>query len=119
MSSLFKRVKPLKRFRITDWSMAKILRIPEGQIVKVRCWAYIVFVHRKDRGGQFISYRALELWKKAIAHQIQKSSNLEELQQVGIAIKRDVQKYGKQYRQEAIEFLRQRWTIRREELLPT
>jgi hypothetical protein len=99
--------------------MAKFLRIPERLIVKVRCWAYIVFVHRQDRGGQFISYRALELWKNAIAHQIQKSRNLEELQQVGIAIKLDAEKYAKQYRQEAIEFLRQRWAIRREELLPT
>jgi len=99
--------------------MAKFLKIPEQLIVKVQCWAYVVFVHRKDRGGQFISYRALELWKNAIAHQIQKSPNLEELKRVGIAIKRDVKKYGKQYRQEAIEFLRQRWAIRREELLPT
>ncbi len=96
--------------------MAKLLRIPEGLIVKVRCWAYVVFVHRKDRGGQFISYRALEQWKNAIAHQIQKSPNLEELQRVGIAIKRDAEKYAKQYRQEAIEFLRQRWAIRRDEL---
>lgn len=89
--------------------MAKFLRIAEGQIVKVRCWAYIVFVHRKDRGGQFISYRALEHWKNAVnCHQIQKSPNLEELQRVGIAIKRDAEKYAKQYRQEAIEFLRRR-----------
>ncbi|WP_446400273.1 hypothetical protein [Coleofasciculus sp. C1-SOL-03] len=32
-------------------------------------WAYIVFVHRRDKGGQFISYRQLRQWFNAIACQ--------------------------------------------------
>jgi len=35
--------------------LAKLLKIPKHLIVRVECWAYVVFVHRQDKGGQFIS----------------------------------------------------------------
>ncbi|MFW5667460.1 MAG: hypothetical protein ACOC2Z_18310 [Coleofasciculus sp.] len=56
MSALFRRIQPAKKFRITKRQIAKFLRIPKSMIVNVECWCYVIFVHRKDRGGQFISY---------------------------------------------------------------
>lgn len=44
---------------ITVSEIAQFLNIPEHQIVRVEFWKYIVFVHRRDVGGQFISYRKL------------------------------------------------------------
>jgi hypothetical protein len=59
MTLLFRCLNPAQKFRITKHQIAKFLRIPESQIVKIESWLYIVFVHRLDRGGQFISYRQM------------------------------------------------------------
>ncbi|MFE1746123.1 hypothetical protein [Coleofasciculus sp. H7-2] len=58
MTILFRQIKPFK-FRIAFDLIAKFLGIPQSQIVRAECWRYILFVHRRDRGGQFISYRKL------------------------------------------------------------
>jgi hypothetical protein len=55
MTVLFRRIKPAQKFHITKRQIAKLLRIPESLIVKIESWLYVVFVHRLDKGGQFIS----------------------------------------------------------------
>jgi len=79
MSALFRRIQPAKKFRITKRQIAKFLRIPKSMIVNVQCWCYVIFVHRKDRGGQFISYRQMEQWKNAIAFHLQQCSTKDQL----------------------------------------
>ncbi len=86
MTTLFRRLQPFKKFRITVGAIARLLKIPKHQIVRVECWAYVVFVHRSDRGGQFISYRQLRQWLNAIACQIQNCLTWQQLRQLWLAI---------------------------------
>ena len=79
MTTLFRRINPTQNFRITKRQITKFLRIPESQIVKIQSWLYVIFVHRLDKGGQFISYRQMEHWKNAIACQLQKCSTQQQL----------------------------------------
>src|SRR3712207_7108531 len=74
MTTLFHRIQPAKKFRITLTCIAQFLKIPKHLIVRVECWAYIIFVHRGDKGGQFISYRQLRQWLNAVACQIDRKS---------------------------------------------
>lgn len=60
MTPLFRRLQPRQKFRITKNDIAKLLKIAKHLIVRVECWAYIVFIHRTDKGGQFLSYRQLQ-----------------------------------------------------------
>ena len=55
MPLLFRRLQPRQKFRLSVYGLAKLLKIPKHLIVRVECWAYVVFVHRQDKGGQFIS----------------------------------------------------------------
>jgi hypothetical protein len=63
MTTLFRRLQPTQKFRISIGAIAKhavrliaqLLKIPKHLILRVECWAYVVFVHRRDKGGQFIS----------------------------------------------------------------
>jgi predicted peptidase len=105
MTALFRRIKPAQKFRITNSQIAKFLRIPESLIVKVEFWPYLLYVHRKDRGGQFISYRQLLQWKNAIACQIQKCSTWQEIQHLWNAILHDYTKHNKQYDDSVLPFL--------------
>jgi hypothetical protein len=107
MTALFRRIQPSKKLRITVRSIARLLKIPQNLIQRVESWANVVFVHRRDRGGQFISYRRLEEWQNAIAHQIQTSPNLSELSQLATSIQQDSRKFHKQYCQKTLDFLRQ------------
>ena len=107
MTPLFRRIQPSKKLRITVRSIAQMLKIPQNLIKRVESWANVVFVHRRDRGGQFISYRRLQEWQNAIAHQIQTSPNLSELSQLATSIKQDSRKFKKQYCQQTLDFLRQ------------
>ncbi|HBL00150.1 MAG TPA: hypothetical protein DD001_23920, partial [Microcoleaceae bacterium UBA10368] len=63
MTPLFRRIQPSKKLRITVRSIARLLKIPQNLIKRVESWANVVFVNRRDRGGQFISYRRLEEWQ--------------------------------------------------------
>lgn len=105
MTALFRRIQPAQKFRITKRQIAKFLRIPESLIVRVETWLYVVFVHRRDRGGQFISYRKLWQWQNAVACQLQKCSTSQQLQQLWSKIKLDFKEHKKQYDDVVISFL--------------
>ena len=97
MTILFRRINPAQKFRITKRQIAKLLKIRESLIIKIESWLYVVFVHRLDKGGQFISYRQIEQWKNAVACQLQKFLTQEQLQQVWNAIEFDHTKHQPQY----------------------
>jgi predicted peptidase len=111
MTTLFRRIKPAQNFRITQRQIAKFLRIPESYIVKIESWLYVLFVHRTDKGGQFISYRQMEQWKNAIACHIQKCSTCQQLEQLWNAILHDHTKHNPQYDNSVFPFLEKLWTI--------
>ncbi len=106
MTALFRRINPAQKFRITKHQIAKLLRIPASQIVKIESWLYVVFVHRLDKGGQFISYRQMEQWKNAIAYQLQQCSTKQQLQHLWNAIERDHRKHNQQYANSVLPFLK-------------
>jgi hypothetical protein len=107
MTLLFRRINPAQKFRITKHQIAKFLRIPKSQIVKIECWLYVIFVHRRDQGGQFISYREIEQWKNAVASQLQKCSTNQQLQHLWNAIEYDHIKHNKQYANFVLSFLKE------------
>ncbi|NER31728.1 MAG: hypothetical protein F6J89_29975 [Symploca sp. SIO1C4] len=110
MTSLFIRIQPAQKFRISKSAIAQLLKIPKQLIVRVECWKYVVFVHRRDRGGQFISYRKLQQWLNATACQIQKCSTWQQLRQLWLAIEADYKKHEKQYQEYSYQFLSKIWT---------
>jgi hypothetical protein len=109
MTILFRRINPAQKFRITKRQIAKFLRIPESLIVKIESWLYVLFVHRLDKGGQFISYRKLEHWKNAVACQLQKCSTREQLQHLWNAITFDHTQHKNQYLVSVLPFLENIW----------
>ena len=121
MTTLFRRLQPAKKFRITLWAIAlrapakliaQLLKIPKHLIVRIECWAYVVFVHRTDKGGQFISYRKLQQWINAVAYQIQNCSTSQELRSLWQAIEEDCKKHKTQYDDKHQPFLCKIWTKR-------
>ena len=109
MTPLFRRLQPRQKFRITLNDVAKLLKIPKHLIVRFECWAYIVFIHRADKGGQFLSYRQLQQWQNAVAYQIQNCPNSEQLQQIWQAIETDINKHQMQYDENQQAFLSRIW----------
>jgi hypothetical protein len=97
MKTLFRRLQPPQKFRINISCIAQLLKIPKHLIVRVECWAYVVFVHRIDKGGQFISYRKLQQWRNAAASQIQNCVTFQERQLLWNLIEEDYKKYNQQY----------------------
>ena len=116
MTPLFRRIQPSKKLRITVRSIAQMLKIRQNLIKRVESWANVVFVHRLDKGGQFISYRRLEEWQNAIGHQIQTCPTLIELSQLKTSIQRDTRKFKKQYLPKTLDFLIQ-MCIERQDIL--
>ncbi len=116
MTALFRRVDPAKKFRITKGQIARFLGIAESIIVKFQCWPFVLFVHRKDKGGEFISYRVLEHWKNAIASQLQQCSKLKQLNHLWSTIKNDRKKHRKQYEDSVFSFLHKIWQERLDNL---
>lgn len=112
MTTLFRRLQPPQKFRITLNCIAQLLKIPKHRIVRVECWAYIIFVHRTDKGGQFISYRQLHQWKNAVACQIQNCSTWQQLRSFWLAIEQDYKQHKEQYDDEYHPFLSNIWTKR-------
>lgn len=119
MTTLFRRLQPAQKFRITIGAIAQLLKIPKHLIVRVEFWAYILFVHRRDKGGQFISYRQLQQWRNAVACQMQKCSTWQELrsallvrfaQSLWLAIEFDYKRHKEQYDDKHYPFLSQIWT---------
>ena len=109
MTALFRRINPAQKFRLTKHQIAKLLRIPASRIVKIESWLYVIFVHRLDKGGQFISYRQMEQWKNAIACQLQKCSTQQQLQHLWNTIEQDHTKHNKQYADAVLPFLKRIW----------
>ncbi len=116
MTPLFRRIQPSTKLRITVRSIAQMLKIRQNLIKRVESWANVVFVHRLDKGGQFISYRRLEEWQNAIAHQIQTCPTLSQLSQLATSIRHDCRKFKKQYLQKTLDFLLQ-MCIERQDIL--
>jgi hypothetical protein len=112
MTTLFRRIQPAKKFRVSVYAIARLLKIPKHQIVRIECWAYVVFVHRRDVGGQFISYRKLQQWLNAVAGVIQNCSTWQQLRQLWLAIEEDCKKHKKQYNDEQQPFWCKIWTKR-------
>lgn len=110
MTPLFRRLQPPQKFRITLNCIAQLLKIPKHLIVRIQCWAYVLFIHRSDRGGQFLSYRQLQQWAHAIACQIQHCSTWQQLQQLWLEIECDRTKHTQQYNSESYPFLSKIWT---------
>jgi hypothetical protein len=78
--------------------------------VRVECWKYVVFVHRREEGGQFVSYRQLRQWQNAVACQIQNCSTWQQLRSLWLEIEQDCKKHNKQYNKKYQPFLFQIWT---------
>jgi hypothetical protein len=116
MTALFRRIQPSKKLRITVRSIAQLLKISQNQIKRVESWAFVVFVHRRDRGRQFLSYRKLEEWQNALAHHIQTCPTLRELSQLKTSIQYDTRKFKKQYLPKTLDFLNQ-MCIERQDIL--
>ncbi len=115
MTTLFGRIRP-GSFPITIDIIAKFLGIPQSAILRVENWSYVVFVHRSDRGGQFISYRRLAMWLEAIVTLIKNCNSREQLKQVGLWIKQECNKF-KYYNESILEYLRSVWIDRRDTIL--
>jgi len=109
MTRLFSNINPTQKFRITKHQIAKFLRIPASQILKIELWLYVIFVHRLDKGGQFISYRQMEQWKNAVAYQLQQCTTQEQLQHLWNAIEHDRIKHKTQYANSVLPFLNKIW----------
>lgn len=109
MNILFRRLQPAQKFRISIYAISKLLKISKHLILRVECWAYIVFVHRQDQGGQFISYRRLQQWQNAVAFQIQTCPNCQHLRKLWLAIEEDYKKYNKQYDERHYPFVCKIW----------
>lgn len=116
MTSLFRRIQPAQQFHLNARHIAHVLKIRHLVIVRIEYWAYILFVHRQDKGGQFVSYRQLNCWMRTIARMIQTSPTLENLQQLGLWIKQETEKFEDRYSAKELNYLRQLWAQRREEL---
>ena len=116
VTSLFRRIQPAQRFHLTPRYIAHILRIPLSAIARIERWAYVLFVHRRDKGGQFISYRQLNRWMRTIAHMIQTSPTLEDLKQLGFWLKQESEKFEDRYSPNGLNYLRQLWAQRRDDL---
>ncbi len=110
MTALFHRLQPAKKFRISLTCIAQSLKIPKHLIVRFECWKFVVFVHRQDKGGQFISYRKLRPWLNAVACQIQNCSTWQQLRSLWLAIEEDCKKHKKQYDESQQPFLCNIWT---------
>lgn len=98
--NLFNRIQPNKTFHITIEAVAKLLGIPPEMIVRIEPWEYVLFVHRRDIGGQFLSYRKLRNWQNAVASRIKNCYKQGKLLMLWLTIKIDSKKYAKQYGQD-------------------
>ena len=95
--NIFARIQPQKTFHITIKAVAKLLRIPPKMIVRIEKWDYVLFVHRRDIGGQFVSYRKLRNWQNVLAMKIKNCYKKTKLDTLWNAIEKDIKKYKKQY----------------------
>lgn len=96
MTKLFKRLQP-QNFSITKDLIAQYLGIPVRDIFRVEKWKYIVFVHRRGRGGQFISYRQLKPWLDKIIAEIKACLTCKQVSKIASEIKEEFRKFKKHH----------------------
>ena len=107
--NIFARIQPQKTFHITIKAVAKLLRIPPKMIVRIEKWDYVLFVHRRDIGGQFVSYRKLRNWQNVLAMKIKNCYKKAKLDTLWNAIEKDIKKYKKQYTKTDENILTEVW----------
>ena len=95
--NIFARIQPQKTFHVTIKAVAKLLGIPPKMILRIEKWPYVLFVHRRDIGGQFISYRKLKNWQNAISFKIKGCYKQKKLLMLWLSVILDGKKYAKQY----------------------
>ncbi len=116
MTYLFHLLQPRQKLHITKNTIARLLNIPINLIIKVECWTHVIFIHRQDRGGQFISYRRFKEWQNAVASQIQKCQSLSQLNSLWIAMELDYHRYQQQYCDNYLQFVQQVWSNQKNQL---
>ncbi|MBD2102313.1 hypothetical protein [Leptolyngbya sp. FACHB-261] len=94
--------------------VARFLGIPKSRICRIEHWTHVLFVHRADQGGQFISYRKFAAWVEACARTIQSCNDLRLLEWIGWVIKAEVQRF--QYGEDVLDYWRQLWRQRHRQL---
>lgn len=114
MTALFRRIQPA-RFIITAKQIARFLGIRQSAVIRVERWAYVLFVHRQGRGGQFISYRKLADWVAAIAQLIQGCATSSQLDDMGVWLYQELKKF--KYDEWSRQYLRDVWAQQRDALL--
>ena len=102
-------IQPNRHFYLTIREIARLLRIPPQIILRIELWVRVIFIHRSDRGGQFISYRKLKNWQNAVAIKIKTCYKKQKLDNLWLTIQNDSKKYAKQYQQAYHDFVEQVW----------
>ena len=103
--NLLIRIQPHKTFHVSIQDVAKLLGIPPKKIVRIENWANVLFVHRRDIGGQFVSYRRLRNWQNAVAMTMNNCFKHKRLKMLWRAICNDRRKFAKQYRDDFYDFV--------------
>jgi hypothetical protein len=115
MRHLFAVINP-RNFRLSLTDIARFLGIPQKLILRFETWGFILFVHRSDRGGQFVSYRQLIFWIEACAQAIRSCADLKTLNWLGQVIKAECDRFV--YPAVVVDYWRQIWLRRRREISP-
>ncbi|MBD2100845.1 hypothetical protein [Leptolyngbya sp. FACHB-261] len=90
--------------------ISRFLGIAQDLICRTEHWPHQLFVHRKDRGGQFISYRVFAEWVEACAQSIRACADLRVLDWLGEVIRAECQRFT--YPDSVVEQWRQQWRQR-------
>ncbi|MBD2099979.1 hypothetical protein [Leptolyngbya sp. FACHB-261] len=95
--------------------VAQFLGIPPSLICRIEHWAQILFVHRLDRGGIFLSYRKFAAWVEACALTIRAAcTDLHLLEWLGEVIKAETQRF--KYPETVLDYWRQLWRLQHYQL---
>ncbi|MBD2101432.1 hypothetical protein [Leptolyngbya sp. FACHB-261] len=94
--------------------IAQFLGIPQSLICRIEHWPHQLFVHRADRGGQFISYRVFAAWADACARSIQSCTDSRVLDWLGQVIRQECQRFS--YPKVVVDHWRCLWLQRQAEL---
>ncbi|MBD2101707.1 hypothetical protein H6F94_12600 [Leptolyngbya sp. FACHB-261] len=113
MRKLLQLIDP-RQFEISLSYLATYLGITQDCILRFEQWANVLFVHRKDRGGQFISYRNLIQWLEACVQAIRTCESHQALKELGQLLKTELQRFT--YAPDAIAYLRRLWQQRKAQL---
>ncbi|MBD2100907.1 hypothetical protein H6F94_08455 [Leptolyngbya sp. FACHB-261] len=107
------RINP-RQFEISLSYLATYLGVTQDCILRFEQWANVLFVHRKDRGGQFISYRDLIHWLEACVQTIRTCPTHQALQELGQLLKAEIERFT--YATDTVAYLRRLWQQRKAQL---